>query len=137
MDENKINKSQKPAPDTQSWYEYIWKAEQETINRLEEAAKFLATIAGLSLTVFITGVQAGQASSPQDLPAKIAVVLWLVSLVVAILVVFPWHYRYHSQSVQSMKTMHRRVVRFKDFLLYLSALLYLAGLVLLIMRIVW
>jgi hypothetical protein len=105
-------------------------------NRLEEAAKFLATIAGLSLTVFITGVQAGRASSPQDLPARIAVVLWLVSLVVAILVVFPWHYRYHSQSVQSIKAMHRRVVRFKDLLLYLSALLYLAGLVLLMLRIV-
>jgi len=44
MEEKEIIKSKKSAPDTRSWYEYIWREKQETPKRLEDAAKFLVTM---------------------------------------------------------------------------------------------
>ncbi|KKK53079.1 hypothetical protein LCGC14_3098370 [marine sediment metagenome] len=38
--------------DTQSWYEYKWKEQQETPRRLEDAAKFLSGTISICLAPF-------------------------------------------------------------------------------------
>ncbi len=46
-----------PAPaDTKSWFEYSWKLQQGVPERLEDAAKFLAVMISLSLTIISTGL---------------------------------------------------------------------------------
>ncbi len=124
MEEPELLKSKKPAPDTQSWYEYIRKAEQETANRLEDAAKFLATMISVSLTLFLAVGKTGF-EKYQDCPSiKVSVILWIGSLLFSFFVLFPCRYKYVSQSVQSIKDMSRRIVRVKYWLLLASLVLY-------------
>ena len=124
--------SRKATPEERAWHEYLLRAQQETPKRLEDAAKFLATIAGLSLTLFVAaGGQSGLLQGLQSTPVKAAVVLWLLSLLCAFFVLFPWHYRYASPSAQAIAKMHRKIIRVKDTLLILSMALYLGALVLL------
>lgn len=128
MDEPKPLQSKPPAPDTQSWYDYIWEAEQETPKRLEDAAKFLATMISLSLTIFLAIGKSSFENIRGSTPLMVAVLLWLASLLFSFWVLFPHRYRYVSQSVQSIKEMHREIVRNKYRFLLASVICYLAAL---------
>jgi hypothetical protein len=128
MEKQEILKSRKSDPDTDSWYEYLWRAEQETPNRLEDAAKFLATMISVSLTLFLA-VGKNSFEKHLDSPViKMAVVFWILSLVSSFWVMFPYRYRYVSHSVQSIKEMNSRIVKTKYRLLVLSLSLFFIGL---------
>jgi membrane protein YdbS with pleckstrin-like domain len=122
--------SEKPAPDTESWYQYMLKAKQDAPNRLEDAAKFLATMISLSLTLFlaICGGNAELVKHANFSAIKIALVIWIGALVVSFFVLFPWRYRYIENSAQSIQTTHQRIVRVKRILLFISLVLFLAAL---------
>ncbi len=124
MEEPKLLKSKKPGPDTQSWHEYIRKAEQETANRLEDAAKFLAVMVSVSLTLFLAIGKSSFEKYQDCLSIKVAVILWIGSLLFAFFVLFPCRYKYVSQSAQSIKDMSRRIARVKYWLLFASLVLY-------------
>jgi len=119
-------------PDTKSWYEHLWKSRQETPARLEEAAKFLSGVISITLTLFLT---VGK-SSFEDVglrgPAGAAAILWLLSLVLCLFVIFPFRYRYCGQSVQSIKDMHAKIVRTKYRLLRASVFQFLLALAILV-----
>ena len=120
------------SPDTKSWYEHVWKTQQETPARLEEAAKFLSGVISITLTLFLTvGKSAFENVRPTGY-ARTAVALWLLSLVLCILVIFPRKYRYCDTSVESIKEAHRKIVRTKSLLLLGSLLLFLAALTILV-----
>ena len=128
MQQPKLVQSRKTTPEDRDWHEYIRKAEKETANRLEDAAKFLATIAGLSLTLFLaTAGQTGLLQTRPQLPVKVAVALWLLSLLCAFFVLFPWRYRYAKDSARAIRQMHRKIVRIKDTLLVISMALYIGA----------
>jgi len=131
MDEPQIIDSRIPAPDTKSWYAYIWQEQQQSPNRLEDAAKFLASMISISLTIFLAVGKTAFENIARHGPVKVAVVLWLVSLLFSFFVLFPWRYRFVSESIQSIKAMHQKVVRVKRVLLILSLVLFLAALTLL------
>ena len=125
----RITPGKRPAPDTQSWREHMWKETQQTPNRLEDTAKFLAAMISISLSLFLAVDKTALTDSGG--PAKISIALWLLSLIAAFLVLFPWRYKYSSVSVASMKEAHARIVRHKYGLLALSSVLFLAALSLL------
>ncbi|MDY6933811.1 MAG: hypothetical protein SVZ03_06265 [Spirochaetota bacterium] len=131
MDKPKTIKSTKPSPDTRSWIEYTWKEEQDTPNRLEDAAKFLASMISISLTIFLAIGKSSFEVKETSWSIKAAIILWLISLLASFFVLFPWRYRYASESVQSIKAMHRRVVFVKRLLLVISLVLFLASLTIL------
>ena len=122
----RIIPGKRPAPDTQSWREHMWKETQQTPNRLEDVAKFLAAMISISLSLFLAVDKTALADSGG--PAKLSIALWLLSLIAAFLVLFPWRYKYSSVSVASMKEAHARIVRHKYGLLALSSILFLAAL---------
>ena len=128
MDEPKLTIGEKPAPDTESWYEYTWKEQQQTPNRIEDAAKFLATMISLSLSIFAALGKSMFESGHVPGLVKAALVLWLSALVCSFLVLFPWRYRFAKDSVQSFKAMHKKLVRVKYSLLALGLILFLAAL---------
>ena len=131
MNEPKTLESRIPAPDTKSWYAYIWQEQQQSPNRLEDAAKFLASMISISLTIFLAiGKKAFENIGQHD-SVKVAVVLWLLSLLFSFFVLFPWRYRFVSESIKSIKAMHKKVVRVKRVLLILSLVLFLTALTLL------
>ena len=128
MNEPEIIKSKKDEPDTQSWYEYIWKAEQESPNRLEDAAKFMATMISVSFAIFLSGGKKVFENCQDSLALKIALVIWLASLFSAFLVLFPQHYEYISNSVADIKKMNKRITKKKRLFLMISLILYLSAL---------
>ena len=132
MAEEKILKSKKTAPDTKSWYEYTWREKQETPNRLEDAAKFLSTMISISLSIFLAIGKKSFENSGNNFLIKLSVLLWILSLLVSFLVLFPWRYRYSSILVNSIKEMHQKVVRDKYGLLIISTVLFVAALSILV-----
>lgn len=133
MEEKKLVKSKEPPKDAEEWLEYIREEERKTPDRLEDAAKFLATMIAISLSIFTVVTKAGGVSVV-TWPVKIALFAWLLSLLFAFLVLFPFRYRCVSASVKSIKTMHARIVRIKWVLLILSSLLFFMALCILVVR---
>ena len=125
--------SKEPPKDAEAWFEYIRQEELRTPERLEDAAKFLATMIAISLSIFTSVTKAGGIGIV-SWPAKIALFAWLLSLLLAFLVLFPFRYRCLSTSVKSINTMHVRIVYIKWFLLILSALLFFAALCILVVQ---
>jgi hypothetical protein len=128
MDEPEIIKSKKNEPDTQSWYEYIRKAEQDTPNRLEDAAKFMATMISISFTLFLSGGKKVFESCQDSLYLKIALIIWLISLFSSFLVLFPQSYKYISFSAADIKRMNKKITSRKRLFLIVSLGLYLISL---------
>ncbi len=132
MEEEKTINSRKPAPDTRSWYEYVWREKQETSNRLEDAAKFLATMISISLSIFLAIGKTSFENYENKIFLKLSILLWLFSLLVSFFVLFPWRYRYSSTAVDSIKEMHQKVVRVKYWFLIASLVLFLSALSILV-----
>lgn len=122
---------ERPDPDTESWYEYTWRTQQETPARLEECAKFLSGVIAITLTLFLTAGKDAFESQQLSGWAGTALGLWLISLVLCLLVLFPWHYRFRDDSVESIKKMHGRVVKVKYGMLAGAIFLFLVALVIL------
>ena len=133
MEEKKLVKSKEPPKDAEEWLEYIGQVDRKTPERLEDAAKFLATMIAISLSIFTAVTKAGGVLV-FNWPARIALFAWLVSLLLAFLVLFPFRYRCISTSVKSIKTMHERIIRIKWVLLILSSFLFFAALCILVVR---
>jgi hypothetical protein len=133
MEEKKLVKSKEPPRDAEEWLEYIGQVDRKTPERLEDAAKFLATMIAISLSIFTAVTKAGGVLV-FDWPARIALFAWLLSLLFSFLVLFPFRYRCISTSVKSIKTMHTRIVRIKWVLLILSSFLFFAALCILVVR---
>jgi len=129
MDELKVIKSEPSPPDTKSWYEYSWKAQQQTPNRIEDAAKFLATMISLSLSIFAALGKSMFESANVPGPIKISLIFWLAALLVSFLVLFPWRYSYSGDSIKTFKVVHKKLVWIKYGLLALALLLFLAALI--------
>jgi hypothetical protein len=128
MNEPQIIKSQKDAPDTQSWYEYVWKAEQDTPNRLEDAAKFMATMISISFTIFLSDGKNAFENYQDSLYLKIALISWIISLLSAFLVLFPQKYQYISCSAADIKKTNKKIINRKNLFLIISLSLYLLAL---------
>ena len=133
MEEKKVTKSKEPPGDAEEWFDYIRQQERKTPDRLEDAAKFLATMIAISLSIFMAVTQAGGVSIIAW-TGRIALFAWLLSLLFAFLVLFPFRYRCVSASVKSIKSMHSRIVRTKWILLILSTFLFFAALCILVVQ---
>ena len=117
-------KGQPAPPDTKSWFEYSWKLQQGVPERLEDAAKFLAVMISLSLTIISTALGQLKAIVVQPVFIFIGLMLWLAALFFAFMVLFPRKYRFHSMSVESIKRTHARIVRTKQVRLFIAVVLY-------------
>lgn len=121
-----------PAPiDTKSWLEYSWKLQQDIPNRFEDAAKFLATIISLTLTIIITAIDKLNVILIHPIWLFVVLVFWLTALIFAFLVLFPEKYKFHSQSVESIKLAQAKIVQTKQRRFIISAVLYFIPLLIL------
>jgi len=89
MTQEKIIKSRKSIPDTRSWYEFFWREKQETPNRIEDAAKFVATMISISLTIFLAIGKTAFKNFQTNTFIKLSVLCWLLSLLISFFVLFP------------------------------------------------
>jgi hypothetical protein len=110
-----------------SWIDFQLKERQSSLQRLEDAAKFLSGLASVSLTIMLSVNKSAFDQFSQSLTLKIGVLSWLISIVLTLGVVLPFRYNYIENSADSIKKMNQIVRRTKYALLTLGALFYLAG----------
>jgi hypothetical protein len=127
-------KGQPAPPDTKSWFEYSWKLQQGVPERLEDAAKFLAIMISLSLTIISTALDQIKAIVVKPIFIFFGLMLWLAALFFAFMVLFPRKYRFHSMSMESIKRTHARIVRTKQVRLFIAVVLYFIPFVMLAVR---
>ena len=130
MDKPELVVSKPAGPEKESWYHYRLKEEQETPKRLEDAAKFLASMISVSLSIFLS--VSGKSGFPETRGVTAALVMWILSLILSFFVLFPFRYRFSADSVKSFRGAHRKIVAVKRFLLTLSLVLFALALIALI-----
>jgi hypothetical protein len=111
-------------PDTKSWFEYSWKLQQGVPERLEDAAKFLAVMISLSLTIISTALGQFKENVFPPVFIFIGLMLWLAALFFAFMVLFPRKYRFHSMSIESIKKTHALIICTKQVRLFIAVVLY-------------
>ena len=124
---DKIQIAKSATPETKAWREFMLEQEQKTPERLEDVAKALSGMVSVTLAIFLTIGRQEFENSP-SVTIAIALIIWLVSLVLSFLVVFPFPYRYNKQSAKTFISAHEKIKRTKYFLLITSTVLYLTAL---------
>ncbi len=120
----------KATPAEKSWREYALKAQQEAPAHFESAAKFLTGIVSICLTIFLKVNE--DTFGSKSIWEGIAVVLWLLSVVFAFFVFFPFGYGYSKHSAQKIEAANQKVLQTKRFALLVSTVFFLVGLFILV-----
>ncbi|HLC15942.1 MAG TPA: hypothetical protein VJL89_06915 [Thermodesulfovibrionia bacterium] len=120
-------------PDTKSWFEYSWKLQQDVPARYEDAAKFLATMISLSLTIFTTALDKLKVISFPPVVLLVSLVIWLIAMFFAFHVLWPKSYYFYDKSVESVKKAQKEIIHTKKKYFTLSAVLYFVPFVILIL----
>jgi hypothetical protein len=118
-------------PVIEKWYEHKLKEEQETPKRLEDASKALTGIISITLAIFLSVAKSSFENSPGRV-VIVALTLWLLSLVAAFLVVFPFRYSFSKGSTEKYIETHQKAVCRKYSLLVVAVALYVVALGLLV-----
>ena len=113
-------------PETKAWRTFMLEQEQKTPERLEDVAKALSGMVSVTLAIFLSIGK--PAFDKPDNAIAISLIIWLASLLLAFLVVFPFPYRYSKQSAKTFINAHKKTKRTKYILLIASTLLYLTAL---------
>ena len=121
--------SQPAGAEAKSWHEHRRKTEQETPQRLEDAAKFIGSAQALSLSLFLGVLDKQESLSAMSGWLIVSLLAWLGSVLASLLVVFPMRWRHDAESAESIRAAHGRMVSWKYGLLTVSAVLYLGALV--------
>ena len=87
-----------------SWQEHRWAEAQKVPERIEDTAKFLATMISLSLTLALTLVEKPIAVPKGAFPTVlVALACWMLSILLAFLVLMPRHYRHVPDSTEDYR----------------------------------
>lgn len=132
----KVLTSSPVSEEDKSWHEHRRKTEQETPQRLEDAAKFIGSAQALSLSLLIGLLENQQDGVPLHFLLTGSLVAWLISVLLSLMVVFPLPWQLDAQSAESIKAAHAGMVRQKYGLLVVSAVLFIGALVMSVMSLV-
>ena len=125
----RMSKPSKFTPEDSHWQQHRWSEAQKVPERIEDAAKFLATMISLSLTLALTVTKPAieQGEYGQENRLLFALGCWLVALLPAFLTLMPLPYQRIPDSTDVYRKMHRRVVKRKYGMLVVSAFLFFCG----------
>ncbi len=118
-------------PSDISWIEHQLKEKQNTLQRLEETAKYLSGLACVSLSIMVGPNDKLLSKLSDSATLKIGIISWLVSILFTLAVVFPFRYAYAENSADSIRKMTGRIARVKFALLILGVLFFIIGISLL------
>ena len=136
MNENENTKqrlpAKKPPPEVKSWHEYSWKLQQTAPERIEDAAKFIATMISITLSIFFASLKNFQQSFATVNLLIFVLVCWLAALFCAFFVILPTKYKFVSKSADDIKRMLSTIINTKKNVLLLTMLLYILPFIILI-----
>ncbi|MCP4130200.1 MAG: hypothetical protein GY754_04380 [bacterium] len=122
--EERVVQGEKPPADRESWMDYSLKLQQESPNRIEDAAKFLATIISLTIMILFTAPDKLKIYTIDPTRGMLALLCWLGALIFAFLTLFPKSYSFSSKSVNSIKETLGKITRIKKLMLAASMVFY-------------
>ena len=105
----------------------------ESLKRIEETARYIIGAVGAVAGLFLAGMQVKIAVIPKGGPPGLSTAplwLWGVSMLLAVLTIFPFPYVYYKGSPESFRRYLKTARWVKWFLLLFSALTFGAGLIL-------
>ncbi len=108
--------------ETTQWQEFMIKEQQETPHRLETVGKSLSGMISVTLSIIL--VFSANILKTNTIPVYV-LVIWIIALFLSFLVIFPFPYRYNTQSPQTYKEAHKRITVVKYTILILSVIAYL------------
>ena len=111
-----------------SWIEYQRTENQGSLKRLEETAKYLSGLSSVSLTIILGPNQHFFITMHNSAWLKAGIICWLASVLLTLMVVFPFRYGFINNSYSSIRDANNRIVRRKFIFLLLGALLFVIGL---------
>lgn len=114
-------------PEELSWIEHQRKENQAALSRLEETAKYLSGLSSLSLTIMLAPYNEILKEFRTVTTLKVGIVCWLISILFTLAVVFPYRYRYISNSAGSIRNVNSRIAGLKFIFLLIGTVFYLAG----------
>ncbi len=117
----------KATEEDSSWHEYLRSTEQQEPERLEAAAKFLSGMISISLTIFLSTDKELLKEASFSL-LTLLVGLWLAALLGCFMVFYPMPYGANKDSAESIKSMHKKIVKKKLVRLAASAICFLLAL---------
>jgi len=120
------------APDAKAWLEYIIKLKQDAPARYEDAAKFLATIISLTITILFTAFEKLSLLAPRPIILFFILFFWLAALLLAFLVLFPRAYPVSSSEIAKIKAMQEKIIKTKKLTFTWAVWLYFAPLAVLV-----
>jgi hypothetical protein len=115
-------------PEEASWQAFRLQSAQETPKRLEEAAKYLSGMISIAFTLFLTRDEKVFQQAEDNGAVDWAVWLWLGSVLLTFVVIFPFPWRQASPSAADIERAHRASVRLKYGLLIAGTALFLVAL---------
>lgn len=132
METLEVVKSKPVSPEKEKWYGFQLKEEQETPKRLEDAAKFLASMISISLTIFfsVSGHKGGSKIG-NFFWEYVALTLWIISLITSFFVLFPFRYRFSPQSIKTFIESHKKTIQVKRAFLIISLIFFSLALIIL------
>jgi hypothetical protein len=110
-----------------SWIEHYRSESQGTLKRLEETAKYLSGLSSISLTIILGPNHDIFKVLQNSLLLKAGIISWLLSIIFSLVVVFPFRYRYVTNSITSIKKTQEKKARLKFRFLILASVLFLTG----------
>lgn len=116
--------ARKASSEAEAWHTFQREQRQKAPERMEDAAKFLAGMISISLTIFLKLDENLFKYNLGEWPVIVALLLWLVALVAAFIVLFPVPFRYHKSSAEDIERMHGEVTRYKYRWLLISVVAY-------------
>ena len=116
-----------PGDTDQEWLEHARSEQRKAPERIENTAKYLAGIIGISLTIFLNK-QPEQLASWTKTLHTLAAVLWMAAAVSSFFVLYPWRYRYNPDSPSDIQRALAKVIRVKRVILIIAIILYLVAL---------
>jgi len=119
-------------PEIESWMTYSWETKQQTPARLEDAAKYLAVMMTVAITLFLGGIGKNAVLTTSSWWIKSIPLLWCLSLILSFLVLYPKKYRFHASSAESIQEMTEKIIQWKQRIFFAASLCFLVGMVLLV-----
>jgi hypothetical protein len=119
-----IQKGQPPSQERLDPLQQLEELKKGQLLRIEEAAKYLAAVITIALTLLIDKGLADWTTET----FKAAAVLWLLAAVVSFVVLLPLPYQYLEDQPESIAAAVRRMGRWKYAALLAATILFLVGL---------
>ncbi len=115
----------------ESWTAHALKMQQNAPEHFENAAKFLAGLVSICLTLFVKINDTAFANTEFFVWIGLGVILWLTSIVLSFFVFFPFTYSYFDESPKQIEDACRDIVRTKKRYLRFATIAFLLGLIIL------